>query len=299
MAKRLVGQVAVVTGAGRGLGRSYAMALAAEGAAVVVNDKGTALNGTGTDQSPAASVVAEIKAAGGKALANYEDVSDFKAAGRIVEAAVKTFGRLDVMITNAGADRRGPILDLEPEDWETTLRIHLFGSINCAIQAGRVMRDQKSGSIIIITSSAFQPPAYPMRLAPYTVAKGGTYALMEALSQELKPYGISVNAISPGGRTRQTDNFFSVYVKAVAGLTEEQAEARMAAGPSPDLMGPLAVFLALPEGRKVTGKVFVIRRDLVGQLLPPIESPIAVASSGTWDVDGLVSVLPRLVPPTM
>ncbi len=185
MAKRLDGQVAVVTGSGRGLGRAYALALAAEGAAVVVNDKGTELNGTGASTTPAETVVREIKAAGGKAVANYEDVSDFNAAGRIVEAALKNFGRLDVMITNAGADRRGPILDLTPEDWEATLRIHLFGSINCAVQAGRVMREQKSGAIIIITSSAFYSPSYPMKLGPYAVSKGGTYALMDALSQEL------------------------------------------------------------------------------------------------------------------
>ncbi len=295
MTQRLTGQVAVVTGSGRGLGRAYAMALAAEGAAVVVNDKGTELNGTGTSTTPAETVVQEIKAAGGKALANYEDVADFKAAGRIVEAAVKHFGRLDVMITNAGADRRGPILDLTPEDWETTLRIHIFGSINCAVQAGRVMREQKSGAIIIITSNAFYAPAYPMRLGPYAVAKGGTYALMEALSQELKPLGISVNAISPGGRTRQSDNYFGVHVAHVAGLTKEQAEARMAAVPPTELMGPLAVFLATAEGRKITGKTFTLHGDRVGQLTPPVETILAHASSGEWDTDGLVSLLPRLV----
>lgn len=291
---RLSGQVAVVTGSGRGLGRAYARSLAEAGAAVVVNDKGTELNGTGTSTGPAESVVAEIKAAGGKAVANYEDVSDFKAAGRIVEAAVKHFGRLDLMITNAGADRRGPILDLTPEDWDATLKIHLYGSIYCAIQAGRVMRDQKSGAIIIITSEAFY--AYPKRLAPYAVSKGGTYALMHALSQELQPFGVSVNAISPAGRSRQIEDYFRNRLSETAGLTEEQVEAFIVKSQDPALLGPLAAFLATPEGRKVTGKVFALRGDRVSLMPPPIETTLAHAPSGQWDLDSMVAVLPGLLP---
>ena len=291
MAQRLAGQVAAVTGSGRGLGRAYAMALAAEGGAVVVNGKGTELNGTGTSTTPAETVVQEIKAAGGKALANYEDVSDFAAAGRIVEAAVRHFGRLDVMITNAGADRRAPILDLKPEDWELTLKIHLFGSINCAIQAGRVMREQRSGAIIIITSEAFY--RHPMQLAPYAVSKGGTYGLMEALSQELQPLGISVNAISPSGRSRQLDEYFR---RSFPNLPEDQLQVRMNSAQDPALLGPLAVFLATPEGRKITGQVFMMRKDLVAILEPPKETFLAHASSGHWDADGLIRILPGLLP---
>ena len=296
MPNRLSGQVAAVTGAGRGLGRAYALALAAEGAAVVVNDKGTAIDGMGADQEPAEQVVREIVAMGGKAVASYDDVSDFKAAGRIVEAALKNFGRLDVMIPNAGADRRGPILDFTPEEWERTLKIHLFGSINCAVQAGRAMRDQgRGGAITIITSEAFY--VYPRQLAPYAVSKGGTYSLMRGLAHELEPFGISVNAISPSGRTRQTDEYTREHLARTANLTEAEIEKRLAASQGPEVVGPLAVFLATAEGRRITGRVFALRRDSLSMLLPPQETLVARAPSGHWDVEELVKTVPQLVKP--
>src|SRR5690349_18334416 len=175
----LDGQVAVITGAGRGLGRAYAVAYGAEGAAVVVND---------VDAGSAARVVDEIVAAGGRAAASPDSVATPDGAVAIVASAFEHFGRLDVMITNAGADRRGPVLDLTAEDWEFTLGTHLFGAIHCSAAAGRARRRQGEGGVIVnITSAAFYTGV--PQLAPYGVAKGGIYGLMRTLAMEVAPYG--------------------------------------------------------------------------------------------------------------
>ncbi|HEY6417120.1 MAG TPA: SDR family NAD(P)-dependent oxidoreductase, partial [Acidimicrobiales bacterium] len=176
----LGGQVAVITGAGRGLGRAYALAYAHEGARLVVND---------VDAESAASVVDEIVALGCEAVASGDTVAEPSGAEAIVAAAVERFGRIDVMITNAGADRRGPVLDLDPADWEFTLRAHLFGSIHCSVAAGRAMRGQDGGGVIVnVCSAAFYVGT--ATLAPYGVAKGGIYGLMRSLAGELAPFGI-------------------------------------------------------------------------------------------------------------
>ena len=167
MAGILEGQIVVVTGSGRGLGRAYALAMAAEGAKVVVNDR---------DREPAQAVANEITATGGSATVCVEAVGTREAARNLVATAIEHFGGIDVMITNAGADRRGPLLDLSDDDWEFTIRTHVFGSILCSVEAAKAMRDQgRGGAIINVTSDAFYMGM--ATLAPYCVSKGGTYAL--------------------------------------------------------------------------------------------------------------------------
>lgn len=288
----LDGQVCVVTGAGRGLGRAYAQALAAAGAKVVVNDNGCQLGGYGSSHEPADTVVREIRAVGGTAIANYEDVTGWESAGRIMQSAVHEYGRLDTLITNAAVDRRGWVLELTPADWEATLQAHVYGSLHCSLQAAKVMRNQGGGAIVNVSSGAFM--AGTLRLAPYVVSKGATYSLMRALSQELAVYDIAVNALFPSGLTRAT----LAYVTSLhteEGLPEAQMLKQLAARQESELMGPLVVYLASPAGRKVTGQVFGLVREQATVLGLPQTSRVAVAPGKHWDVESLAKVMPKLV----
>src|SRR5512135_1590660 len=154
MAKLLEGKVAVVTGSGRGIGRDIALALAQEGAKVVVNDIGCATDGRGTDADPAAVVCKEIGALGSEAVPNYDSVAEYEGAGRIVETAVKRFGRCDILVNNAGILRDKQLVNMTPEDFDAVLKVHLYGGFNCSRHALPVMKEQKFGRIVNIVSSA-------------------------------------------------------------------------------------------------------------------------------------------------
>jgi NAD(P)-dependent dehydrogenase (short-subunit alcohol dehydrogenase family) len=248
MAGILEGQIVVVTGSGRGLGRAYAVAMAAEGAKVVVNDR---------DREPAEAVANEITANGGSATVCVEAVGTREAARNLVATAVERFGGIDVMITNAGADRRGPLLDLDDDDWDFTIRTHVFGSILCSVEAGKAMRDQgRGGAIINVTSDAFYMGM--ATLAPYCVSKGGTYALMLVLAAELSPLGISVNAIAPPATRTEPMLKYVDSLGATMGLTDAQLAGFRESILEPEDVAPLAVFLASPEGRTLSGAVLSV-----------------------------------------
>lgn len=259
---------------------AYALALAAEGAKVVVNDR---------DAELASSVVDEIVAKGGEAVACVEAVGTRAAAERVVGAAVNAFGRLDVMVTNAGADRRGPVLDLSDEDWEFTLSTHLFGSVYCSVEAARVMRDQgHGGAIINVTSDAFHMGM--ATLAPYCASKGGIYGLMRVLAVELAPLGISVNAIAPPATRTEPMMAFADSL-ADMGLTEEQVAGFKAMIQEPEDVAPLAVYLATAEGRKLSGQVLALTHHEFSRLNPPSPSAPVRRDHGPWDVDGLIATV--------
>jgi NAD(P)-dependent dehydrogenase (short-subunit alcohol dehydrogenase family) len=280
----LDGQVAVITGAGRGLGRAYALAYAREGARVVVND---------IDAASAASVVDEIAALGGKAVANDDTVAEPSGAERIVATGVDRFGRIDVMITNAGADRRGPALDLDPDDWEFTLRTHLFGSINCSVAAGRVMRDQAGGGVIVnVCSAAFYVGT--ATLAPYGVAKGGIYALMCSLAGELAPFGISVNAVAPP-LTATAPALAFVDSLAAMGLSAEQVEAMRSSMPQPEDVALITVFLATPEGRRLSGRLLTMTKDELTAVGPPDGGRPLRAPGERWTLEDLGAAVGELL----
>jgi NAD(P)-dependent dehydrogenase (short-subunit alcohol dehydrogenase family) len=206
------GRTVIVTGAGRGLGREYALAFAAEGANVVVNDLGGSLSGGGQDSSPAESVAAEIAAVGGNAIANCEDVADWDGAGRLVAAALDGFGGLDVVVNNAGILQIVPFLEETLENWDRTIRVHLRGHFCVSRRAADYWRAegeaqrQVSARIINISSGAGLQGAAGQ--APYAAAKGGIASLTLTLAAELAPLGITVNAIAPTARTRMTSGFW-------------------------------------------------------------------------------------------
>ncbi|WP_207717727.1 SDR family NAD(P)-dependent oxidoreductase [Caenimonas soli] len=205
---RMQGRVAVVTGAGNGLGREHALLLAREGARVVVNDPGGSVNGAGGDNAAADKVVAQIRAAGGNAVANYDSVATPEGAQRLIDTAVKSFGRVDALINNAGILRDKSFAKMALEDFEAVLRIHLLGSTYCTKAAWPLMIEQKYGRVIMTTSVAGTSGNFGQ--ANYGAAKMGLLGLMNVLAVEGAKANIKVNAVSPGATTRMTQGLGAV-----------------------------------------------------------------------------------------
>ncbi len=245
------GRVAIVTGAARGLGRSYALALAAEGARVVVNDIGTSLSGEGRDTSAADAVVDEIRAAGGTAIANYDDITDWNAARRIVQTAVESFGALHVVINNAGIVRDRMFVSATPDEWDATMHVHLRGHFCLARHAVDYWRaEQKAGRPVdarIINTTSGAGLQGSIAQAAYSTAKGGIAALTLVQAAELGRYGITANALAPAARTRMTEGAFADKMAAVEQGFDKQDPANIA---------PTVVWLASAESAHVTGCVF-------------------------------------------
>ncbi len=200
---RFDNRVAIVTGAGVGLGRSHAMLLASRGAKVVVNDPGGSVDGTGTAASVADKVVAEIKAAGGEAVANYDSVAEEKAAQRIIDTAMNTWGRLDILVNNAGILRDKSFNNMSVEDYEFVNQVHHFGTAYCTKAAWPIMRAQKYGRIVVTTSGSGTVGNFGQ--ANYGAAKMAVVGLINVLRHEGAKYGIRINAISPSALTRMTE----------------------------------------------------------------------------------------------
>jgi NAD(P)-dependent dehydrogenase (short-subunit alcohol dehydrogenase family) len=202
MSGLLTGRVAIVTGAGRGVGRAVALDFAREGAKVVVNDPGVSLQGAVTEERPADEVVREIRAGGGEAIPSYESVADFAAAERIVESAAAAFGGLDIVVNNAGIIRDRTIFKMTEEDFDAVVAVHLKGTFNMCSHGAAVMRDRGYGRIVNMTSAAGLKGNFGQ--TNYSAAKAGIVGLTLTLALELKKYGITVNAFAPRATTRMT-----------------------------------------------------------------------------------------------
>lgn len=241
----------IITGAAGGLGRAYALAFGAEGANVVVNDIGTSLGGDGRDTSAADRVVAEIRAAGGKAIANYEDITAWDAAGRIVEAALDAFGDLHVVVNNAGIVRDRMFVSATVEEWDATMHVHLRGHFCIARHAVNYWRaKQKDGrdpDARIINTSSGAGLQGSIAQAAYSTAKGGIAALTLVQAAELGRYGITANALAPSARTRMTEGAFAEKMKAVEDGFDVMDPANVA---------PTVVWLGSSQSAHVTGCVF-------------------------------------------
>jgi len=245
------GRTVIITGAARGLGRAYALAFGAEGANVVVNDIGTSLHGEGRDTSAADAVVEEIKSAGGNAIANYEDITDWDAAKRIVDAAVEAFGDLHVIVNNAGIVRDRMFVSATLEEWDATMHVHLRGHFCLSRHAVDYWRaKQKAGTnpdARIINTSSGAGLQGSIAQAAYSTAKGGIASLTLVQSAELGRYGITANALAPSARTRMTEQAFADKM-----ATEGQAFDVM----DPANIAPTVVWLGSSESAHVTGCVF-------------------------------------------
>ncbi|TMM18261.1 MAG: SDR family NAD(P)-dependent oxidoreductase [Actinobacteria bacterium] len=282
------GRVAVVTGAGRGVGRGHALELARQGACVVVNDLGGSVDGTGADVGPAKGVVDEILALGGEAVANTDDVADWEGARRLVETAIGAFGRLDVVVNNAGILRDRMLFNMTEAEWDAVIRVHLKGTFAPTRWAASYWRDEhKAGrpvdARVISTSSTSGLFANPGQ-SNYGAAKSGIATFSIIAAKELARYGVTVNAIAPGARTRMTEHLGGRPAPP-PGEWDDRA---------PENVAPLVAWLAGPASRDVTGQVFLVGGGRIAVARGWERGP-GVDHGARWEPAALDDVVPALV----
>ncbi|NKR92857.1 SDR family NAD(P)-dependent oxidoreductase [Rhodococcus hoagii] len=256
MSGLLDGRVVIITGAGRGIGRAHALAFAAEGAKVVVNDIGVGGDGSNTGETPAEQVVAEIKAAGGEAVTNGDDVASWEGAQNLIQTALDNFGRLDVLVNNAGFLRDRMLVGMSEEEWDAVIRVHLKGHFAPLRHAASYWRaESKAGRPVdarIINTSSGAGLQGSIGQGNYAAAKAGIAEMTIQAAAELKNYGVSVNAIAPAARTRMTVGAGGAMAEAMA-APEEGFDAM-----APENISPLVVWLGSAESKDVTGRVFEV-----------------------------------------
>ena len=289
---RLDGRVAIVTGAGRGIGRSVALLLARQGASVVVNDLGAALDGSGTDASPAQQVVKEITEAGGQAAASGADIADHTAAEGLVQGAIEEFGRLDIVVNVAGILRDRMIFNMAEQEWDDVIRVHLKGTFNTSKFAAahwRSLREETAQNRIInftSVSGLHGAPGQPN----YAAAKMGIVGLTMSCANSLAKYGVTANAISPGAATRMTASVPDERRR--GGLPTESDER------SPDNVAPVVAYLASEQSGWITGRVIHSSGYEVSLYNNP--QPISrIIGTSAWDVDALAAQVERSFRPLL
>jgi NAD(P)-dependent dehydrogenase (short-subunit alcohol dehydrogenase family) len=287
----LDGRVAVITGAGRGLGREHALLFAAEGAKVVVNDLGGAMDGRGIDRGPAAEVVDEIRALGGEAVANTDDVADWEGGRRLIEAAVDAFGDLHVLVNNAGILRDRFLVNMTEAEWDAVITVHMKGTFVPTRWAAAYWRERsKAGhevrASIVHTSSTSGLIGNPGQ-TNYGAAKAGIAAFSAICAQELDRYGVRSNTVAPAARTRLTE-----ATPGLSDVVQPPGDERFDVW-HPANVSPLVAWLAM-EGCAVTGKCFYIQGGKV-QLFHPWSLGEFVEKDGRWDVWELAEAVHKLL----
>jgi NAD(P)-dependent dehydrogenase (short-subunit alcohol dehydrogenase family) len=287
----LDGRVAIVTGAGRGIGRSVALLLASEGMAVVVNDLGGALDGSGSDFGLARGVAEEIAGSGGRAAANGADVSDHAAAEDLIKTAVSEFGRLDVLVNAAGILRDRMVFNMSEHEWDDVIRVHLKGTFNTTKFAAahwRALRDESAQNRIInftSVSGLHGAPGQPN----YAAAKMGIVGLTYSTANSLAKYGVTVNAVSPGAVTRMTESVPGDRRRVRPGTAEER---------SPDNVAPLVAYLASERSGWITGRIVHAAGYEVALYNNP-EPVIRLVGTGPWSLDALAEQVERSFRPKL
>ncbi len=291
MAQRLNGRVAIVTGAGRGIGRAEALLFASEGARVVVNDPGVNPDGTGHDDGPAAKVVAEIKAAGGEAVANFDTVATMEGGENIVKTALDSFGRLDILVNNAGILRDRMVFNMTEEEWDAVIAVHLKGHFTTTRFATQVMRQQRTGRIINTSSES---GLGNMGQANYSAAKEGIVGLTRTVARDMGKYGVTCNAIRPRAGTRlvlSPEMMEAAERAKAAGISGPQLDGM--AELTPEQVAPLVVYLSTDEAAGVNGYDFLVGGGYVSLMSQPEEIRTIWTSEGTWTVDELARKFPN------
>lgn len=288
----LDGRIAVITGAGRGIGRAHALLFAAEGAKVVVNDLGGSVDGSGDDRSAAEQVVDEIRAHGGEAVASAEDVTDWEGGKRLVDTAIEAFGDLHVLVNNAGILRDRVLVNMSEDDWDSVIGVHLKGHFVPTRHAAAHWRAQtKAGAevkaAVINTSSTSGLLGNPGQ-SNYGAAKAGIAALTTIAAEELVRYGVRVNAIAPAARTRMTEQ-----TPGLAGIVQAPADASAFDSWDPANVSPLVAYLST-EACPVTGRVYFVQGGQIRRFTPWTMGD-TLEKEGRWTVAELQAEMQPLV----
>jgi NAD(P)-dependent dehydrogenase (short-subunit alcohol dehydrogenase family) len=282
-------RVVIVTGAARGIGRGHALEFARQGYAVVVNDLGADVDGTGGSTGPAGEVVDEIRAMGGQAVANGDDVSDFAAAERLVRSTIDRFGRLDVLVNNAGILRDRMLVNMSEQEWDAVIQVHLKGTFAPLRHAAAYWREEhKAGRPVdarVVNTTSSSGIYGNAGQSNYGAAKAGIAAMTVITAMELGRYGVTVNAVAPAALTRMTENLRPDREKPDPDAFDPSA---------PDNIAPLVVWLAGPAAREVTGRVFNVRGGTIS-VAEGWQAGPGVDKGARWTVEELDDVLPGLV----
>jgi hypothetical protein len=291
MGDRLKGRVAIVTGAGRGIGRGEALALASEGAFVIVNDMGAAVDGSGSEATPAEEVVQEVKKMGSQAVANYDNVVETETGEKLIKLALDTWGRLDIVINNAGILRDRMLFNMAVEEWDSVIAVHLRGHFNITKPACGYFRQERKGGVIINTSST--SGLGNVGQTNYAAAKEGIVGFTRTVAREMGRYGVRCNAIRPMAATRMT---LSPDMRARA---ERAGEAgmkmleQMEKSQPPEQIGPFVAWLCSDEAANVNGRNFLVRQGFIGLYSEP-EIIASVESEQPWTVDSVSASISKV-----
>ena len=289
--KRLEGRVAIVTGAGRGIGRAEAMLLASQGAKVVVNDLGGGPTGGGADQSVAAQVAGEIRALGGEAVANQDSVVTMEGAERIVRAALDSFGRLDILVNNAGIVRPRIIYNMNESDWDDVIAVHMRGAFTMTRAAASIFREHKCG---VIVNTVSESGLGHLGQSSYSAAKEGIVGFTRTIARDLGRFNVRCNAIRPRAATRLFNE------EALAAIQRTQTMLGGSGAPpidsglldnKPEHVAALVVWLCTDAAVNVNGRTFLVGGDVVG-IYPEPRPERTLIRDGGWDLESLDSAAP-------
>jgi NAD(P)-dependent dehydrogenase (short-subunit alcohol dehydrogenase family) len=286
MSKRLQGKSIVITGSGRGIGRALAMMAAAEGAKVVVNDPGVAMDGSGCDQAPADEVVEAIRSAGGTAVANHDSVASMETGERIIQTCIDAFGRIDCLINVAGILRDRMVFNMSEQEWDDVIAVHLKGHFACTKPAAVFMRQQRYGRII--NFSSISGLRGNVGQANYGAAKAGIAGFTRVVARDLGRYGVTCNAIAPMAITRMTASVPQQQrAGAPAGVVSAAVQEMR-----PEQIAPMALYLATDEAWNINGQIFHVSGGMVSLARP--ETPVAtINKNGKWTLEELATLVPQ------
>ena len=290
MSERLKDRVAIVTGSSQGIGKAIAIALAKEGAKVVTNNRRP-----GAEGGDAETVAKEIKGMGGEAVPFFGSVSEFDVAEKIVKTAVDSFGRIDIVVNNAGADAPRMVWNMTEEDWDRSVDSFLKGSFNCIRFASGLMREQKWGRIINTTSTAWLGTVGHCN---YGAAKAGLVGLTRAVAREMGRSGVTCNAYAPTAATRFTlsDEIVAGFKKRYeAGLMTKERFEELTNPPPPETVGPFIVYLCTDAAADINGQVFDVTGGDIAIYSEPVKKKTITKKKGLWTVEELIEQVPKVL----